>query len=220
MNKSLDHEKFVFLKKRQLESRCEDQKEVIKILNEVRDAAESIFYRNQCCIYHYAEIIGVSQKDLMLYSLGQREIIRSNIHFDVKVFYSVHYDGFLQQFHAMIDSFPYLLRLLFYYEHNENLPRWDKRYLNKYEKKDFYNDLLLFHENEILQEVKCCVNRAKHRFIPRLRNYLNGIYGYSNGDVMIRDVVENVYNNLMPNFLDLCNKVMESMECELDADSK
>lgn len=105
-------------------------------------STQSIYHRNQFCEYHYSlleEI--VSEENLFLDWLGGYR--RAGDTVPVRFVYEANIFAFLQNLHALLDSFPYALNLFFPVTDKPEIAKveWEKKFIAKYRDYSFRETL-------------------------------------------------------------------------------
>jgi hypothetical protein len=226
-NYSLNLELFVDLMK-QAETADEE-------LQHLENTVQSIHRRVQYCNYHYDLLRKATSPDDLrddryLQRRRENEVVR------LRFVYEANIEAFLCNLHALLDSFPYLLNLFFPVAPKNNTRiMWHIDHLNKYKDYGFYDDLVSFMLCNNFNKVKGYVNTSKHKYLIRVANCLDHIefekltykelHLTSPNKVEFNikeierdnviDFLKECHDNLIPQFFDLCKKVLEEKGCEL-----
>jgi hypothetical protein len=162
---NLDIAEIVALKRQELGGEEND------VLESLDLSTQSIHHRAQFCEYHYSlleEI--VSEENLALDLLGAYR--RAGDTVAVRFVYEANIFAFIQNLHALLDSFPYALNLFFPVIENPESPEvaWNKKFLVKYRNFSFTGELTNFCVNEEFQLLRGYTNAMKHRTLLRVKN--------------------------------------------------
>jgi len=189
-------------------------------------ALQSIAKRQFYCLYHFDEFIRQSnQKALLIDRFNHYEFPERSI----RTSYEANALAFLQNLHALFDSYPFILNLLFEVElnlENRNIG-WNKSFIKKFKNFPFYNELTSFWNDIIFCQLKGFVNRGKHKHLIRIQNKVKALifedFTYikdskeivlSNQDV--RDFLVVCFDDLFPKFIKLYNTVKKYKKTEID----
>lgn len=137
-------------------------------------ALQSINKRMEYCIYHYDEFLKYTDtKSLFIDRIGT--LAFDNI--TIRTIYEANTIAFLHNLHALFDSFPYALNIIFRTidDLESNYIDWRDDFIKKYKDHLFYNDLKEFSEDETFQKLKGFVNRSKHKHLIRIKNSISNL---------------------------------------------
>ncbi|MBN2331508.1 MAG: hypothetical protein JXO49_10370 [Deltaproteobacteria bacterium] len=140
------------------------------VLKRLELSTQSIYHRAQFCEYHYSVLEEiVSEKNLVLDRLGVYR--RSGDTVAVRFVYEANIFAFIQNLHALLDSFPYVLNLFFPVTDPESSDvTWNKKFMAKYRGFSFGGALKSFCVNEEFQLLRGYTNAMKHRTLLRVKN--------------------------------------------------
>lgn len=230
----IDLSKFRELKERE----CSDPADH-DLIQEIEICAQSISKWKHYCIYHYSCLVDVvSGSNLRLDRLyGYR---RGGDSVPVRIVYEANIVAFIGSLHCLLDSFPYLLNLIYATKpKSDTRVAWSEGFLADYKEFGFYDLLIDLWTDEDFQTVKGYANRIKHRHLIRIANttenlefesfqYQKQIFenevpkkiAYS---VPRQDAVKFIsrcHDSLIPKFFSLCNAVIDCREDLLAIGSK
>lgn len=184
---------------------------------------QSIAKRIDYCKYHYQEFLRNSCELALL----QERLDGSLDGKSIRVIYEASAVAFTQNLHSLIDSFPYALNLIDKKYENINSVKigWNKEFVNKYKCFDYHPEPVNLYNHPVFHKLKGLVNRTKHKHLVRIKNTFTSLtfesFSYpSNGEVCqakeqnVHMFLVECYDNLLPDFLALCNSVEKSKESE------
>lgn len=216
-NVSLNLNRIVEIKRSEHGSINIDEIELLHI------SMQSIAKRVDYCKYHYQEFLRNSC-DLAL--LQERLDSKAK---SIRIIYEASAVAFLQNLHSLIDSYPYALNLINREckDINSTSIGWNKDFINKHQRFSYYSELESIFNNTFYHKLKGLVNRAKHKHLVRIENtggtlIFEDFPYYSDGNSFIavgQDVNEflvECYDDLLPEFLMLCNSVEKYKENEVN----
>ena len=228
MPKSLDIEKIVSLKRQELAGKEEH------VLERLISSTQSIYHRTQISEYHYSQLEEIASKfDLVLdwFSTTYR---RPGDTVVIRFAYEANIFAFLQNLHALIDSFPYALNLYFRVFEDLDTPKlgWSKEFIGKYRDYPFNLALKDLCVNEDFQLLRGYTNKTKHKNILRVRNKctylefekidydhvtLDAQGGFcrsqkTSSEVNVMEYLARCHDNLMPIYFGLWEEVMMEKE--------
>lgn len=125
--------------------------------------------------------------------------------------------GFLQNVHAICDSFPYLLNLYFRaFDFKSKNIGWNDKTMSAFREMttisgetDLLKELEKFNKNKIFQNIQNIVNTAKHKhIIPIFFDGTKTVFGDLNGspghsDLSVKEFMIQVHNSLIPEILNM-----------------
>jgi hypothetical protein len=204
------------------------------IIKNINLCSQSIHRWLQYCKYHYYLFDSTqAEADLALDRISNN-YKRANENVSLRYVYEANIAAFLNSFHSMIDSFPYLLNLFITVESKfESINiKWHHGFLSKYKEYPFYDCLMSFMLDDEFHKVKCYVNNIKHKHLIRIMNQWEHLefetYIYkkpelnSQGEIRFKETsvegeniqvfMQKCHDNLMPKFFNLCKEVIQFKE--------
>lgn len=210
-NKTLDISRIVELKKIELSITSPIEIQCLEV------ALQSIAKRIEYCKYHYDEFIANSDSNALFIDRFDSSDLRN---ISIRTKYEANTVAFLQNLHALVDSFPYVLNIITRVVDDIESSKigWNKEFIKKYTQYDFYNTLSSLSKNETFQMIKGLVNRTKHKHLVRIRNNTNNLIFdeftyFFNGEVKslngqdVKSFVVSCHDELFPKFLSLFNEI-------------
>ena len=162
---ALDTAGIVALKRQELGDEEND------FLERLNLSTQSIYHRVQFCEYHYSVLAEIlSEDNLVLDRLGEYQ--RAGDTVSVRFVYEANIFAFIQNLHALLDSFPYALNLFFPVIDDPDScdVAWSKKFMAKYRSFSFSGELTNFCVNEEFQLLRGYTNAMKHRKLLRVKN--------------------------------------------------
>lgn len=197
-------------------------------LGKLKETTQSIYHFIQYTHYHYHMIEkSTSFKNLRDDRLFQ--VTREGENVQLRFVYEANIVAFLNSLHSLLDSFPYLLNLFMPELRPESTDiKWNIKFIKKYEKYSFYNELIAFMFDENFNKVKGYVNTVKHKHLVQVANTIDnlefiyfsykqpfyddeGKIKYKSVDVNranVRQFIEDGHDKLIKKFFSLCKSVL------------
>lgn len=188
-------------------------------------ALQSIDKRIQFCKYHYIQVkLTSDEKSLSL----ERFLSIKHHGITNRTAYEANIFGFIHNLHSLVDSFPYVLNIIYQVIDNIESPNigWNDDFLKKYESFTFYQSLQCLSDDETFKKLKGVINKAKHKYLIRIQNnYTNLTFEdftyFYNGDVIyvrnqnVKSFLENCHNDLIPKFISVYNLIKINKENDI-----
>ena len=203
MNKKLNHE----------ELKC------------LETALQSIGKRAKYCTYHYNELVKHTEKKALLID---RLNSPSSDNIAIRTIYEANTVAFMQNLHALIDSLPYILNIIFkeYPNIEDTCIGWNKKFVTKYNSYNFFSELESLYFDETFHKIKGYANRIKHKHLIRISNdgnilvFEDFLYYHDDKSKVVKeqDVISfltECHNDLIPKTLSLYNTIKKSKEKEI-----
>ncbi|MDO6445933.1 hypothetical protein Q4493_09130 [Colwellia sp. 1_MG-2023] len=217
----LDIEGLLNLKKKEMKTTDSDE------IHRLHLALQSIQKRLDYCEYHFYEFKDYSTKEYLLkdiISKPEPNCISARVIFEASTY------AFIQNLHAVIDSLPYALNIIFTVEpeFDEQYIGWNKRFIKKYKGYSFYCPLDQMFKNDLLSKLKRLSNNIKHKHLIRIKNggdtlcFDDFTYKHQSNDVVITNqnvekfLVES-HDKLIPQLLGLYTQIKNAKKKELSA---
>jgi hypothetical protein len=133
----------------------------------LHNSLQAIVKRQLYCEYHY---------DLFLKSTTPLGLLKERFSASaehIRIEYEANAVAFIGQLHAMFDSFPYVLKLI-YSDLTSNTKdqqlRWDEKFIDLFKEQFIYQSVSTFNANSLFKLLKEICNQAKHRYPVRIIN--------------------------------------------------
>lgn len=229
MRHQLDIEKFMELKQMELGSSDHE------VLDKLKYSTESIYRWLQYCQYHY-HVLKRATTTRNLWRDKALSYRRAGEVVPLRYVYEANISAFLNNLHALVDSFPYLLNLFITVENDFDNTRikWHENFLKEYSDMPFYSELIDLMMDNTLHKVKGYVNTIKHKYLIRIANHGDRLefekYNYkkpysnarskltfSSEEVQSQNVItfiEKCHDTLIPKLLNLSNSLLLFKESE------
>ncbi|WP_438862646.1 hypothetical protein [Neptunicella sp.] len=139
------------------------------ILDRLNISLQAIAKRKKYCQYHFS-LFQESTSSVALLKDRLEQVSYEEL--SVRDVYEANSIAFLQSLHAMIDSFPYTLNLI-YQKFNDVDSRqvgWNKEFIKHYKRYNFFSYLQALFENETFCQLKGYSNHGKHKYPIRIKN--------------------------------------------------
>jgi hypothetical protein len=215
----LDIEDLLRLKKQELKT--DDSVEI----HSLDLALQSIQKRLDYCEYHFYEFNNFSTQVCLLNdSISKTE---TNC-FSVRTIFEANTYAFIQNLHAVIDSLPYALNIIFTVEKNlgDQSIGWKPKFIDKYKTFTFYGPLDQMFKSELLSKLKTLSNTIKHKHLIRIKNDGDTLWfddftiKYQNKNIIIsnqnvKEFIIETHNILIPNLLGLYTQIMNAKKKKL-----
>ncbi len=233
MEQSLNLGKFISLKQQEINSESNELIEKLGI------CTQSISRWLQYCEYHYMNFKSASKdENLKLDSFSVYR--RAGEAVSIRCVYEANIAAFLNNLHALLDSFPYLLNLFIKVvdDPNSTSIKWHEDFINKYQVMSFYDELMDFMLNLNFHKTKGYVNTIKHKHLIRILNKRDHLefeeYSYKQphldkdgklcfqnkvvaGDNIL-SFIEQCHDELIPKFFTLCDNILNFKASQLAND--
>jgi hypothetical protein len=189
-------------------------------------ALQSIPKRMEYCKYHKNEFIKYSDRISLL-----RDRIESpnDEEISIRTIFESNATAFIYNLHALVDSFPYLLNIIFRIKDiNSSSIGWGRDHLKGYKNYPFYRNLEEFQKKSLFRILKGITNTSKHKYLIRVKNDYKTLsfeeinYEENTDKKIMRDVpiekfLLDSYNQLIPELIDLLNIIIEFKITEIEA---
>ncbi|MDO6505514.1 hypothetical protein Q4506_00790 [Colwellia sp. 4_MG-2023] len=190
-------------------------------------ALQSIQKRLDYCEYYFKEFIDFSTKDDLLLELTPKHhpnCISSRTIFEASTY------AFIQNLHAVIDSLPYALNIIFTVNQTieDNKVGWYWDFIKQFKPQPFFKSLNLMYNDELFLKLKKLSNTIKHKHLIRIKN--NGYtltfdpFSYENKKEIIevpnqnvKELIIDTHDKLIPKLLDLYTQIKNAKKKELAA---
>ncbi len=194
------------------------KKEVLEKLNK---ALQSIAKRQRYCQYHY-DLFKQSNTPVALLKDRIEQI--SDEELTVRDVYEANSMAFLHNLHAMIDSFPFALNLIYQeiVDFDSKDVGWNKTFLKAYQQFDFFGCLNDLFKSEHFCLLKGYSNHGKHKYPIRIRNTFKELV-FENFEfeqnrekkiskkLKVEDFMTNCHDQLIIEFFQLINRVHDDV---------
>jgi hypothetical protein len=196
-------------------------------INNLEIATQSIAKRVDYCLYHYSEFINATINENLIFDrLGSYRRGGDNV--SIRAVYEANVVAFINNLHALLDSFPYVLNIIFpVFDDIENRNiGWNDSFINKYKTNDYFDSLVEFNSDELFQKIKGYSNTTKHKYLIRILNKKSHLqfetfnYRFDGKTKILTDqdiklFMEECHNNLIPNFFKLCKQVQTTQKTRI-----
>jgi hypothetical protein len=190
--------------------------------DDLHNSLQAIVKRQLYCEYHY---------DLFLKSTKPHGLIEERLSTSaehIRIEYEANAIAFIDQLHAMFDSFPYVLKLIYSdltSTTRDQQLRWDEKFIDLFKEQYFYQSLRTFNVNDLFKLLKEICNQAKHRYPVRIVNRAGGLrfedfepyekistIPIDNDLVQVDVFLTRAHDELIPDFLDLIQAMHEDIQ--------
>jgi hypothetical protein len=186
---------------------------------------QSIAKRVDYCKYHYQEF----QRNSSVKALLTERIDRTINGRSIRVLYEANSIAFLQNIHALIDSFPYVLNII--NREIEDIEStnigWNDNFIKKYKRYDFHTTLNELFSDITFHMVKGFVYRANHKHLIRIKNTYDELVFeeftyHSKGEIKtlkdqnVNQFILECHEKLLSKFIGLCNQVQKCKKQEIE----
>ena len=231
VEKQLEIRRFISLKREENDNDNSD------IIDKLEICTQSIVRWQKYCEYHYANLLETATKSNLRLDRISITYRQRGETVPVRYVYEANIAAFLNSLHALLDSFPYLLNLFINKQTDTESTSitWNEKFIKKYQDMAFYDELIDFLMDTTFNKVKGYVNTIKHKHLIRISNHFDhlefekytykqpcrneqGKINFQPKIVAAENVVhfiEKCYNELIPKFFDLCEKVLDCKNAEL-----
>lgn len=197
------------------------EREQAVALERLSISIQAIAKRQKYCQYHYALFKESTTSVALLKDRFERV---SDDELSVRDVYEANSIAFLHNLHAMIDSFPFALNLI-YRRINDVDSReieWNKKFIKLYNNFGFFACLESLFKSEQFCLLKGYSNHGKHKHPIRIRNNFKELifedfefeYGgekMPSRELKVEDFMASCHDQLIPDFFQLINKVQEDV---------
>lgn len=190
-------------------------------LERLNISIQAIAKRQKYCQYHYTLFKESSTSIALLKDRLERA---PNEELSVRDVFEANSIAFLHNLHAMIDSFPFLLNLIYQRVNDVDSKQvaWNKNFIRLYSNFGFSTCLEFLFMSERFCLLKGCSNHEKHKHPIRIRNNFRELifedfeFEHKGEKKLSRELkVENFltscHDQLIPEFFQLINKVHEEV---------
>lgn len=187
--------------------------------DKLRQCIISVNHRLQFCEYHYSVLKEVvTPQNLAFEKLGTFH--RAGDSVSVRIVYEANIVTFIQNLHALLDSFPYMLNLFFKVYDDPELKHinWSKQFLDEYQGKSFSGELHDFFIKKEFHRLKTHTNDMKHKKLLLVRNewsHLELETFPQNEKVM--EYLTNCHDKLIPHYFALWESLKLAKRIELSS---
>ena len=197
--------------------------------NSLYMATQSIAHFELYCQFHFYELLEVSTPEVL-------RLERMGINHNNRINYEAHIVAFMNNFHSMLDSFPYVLNLFIpKFNRDSKSVGWNKNFIKRYKDLDFYQQLFSFFLDSDFNKIKGYVNHIKHKHLIRILNtgdclefetykcklpYIcNGYIKHKYIEVKRDNVIEFIkgcFNRLIDKFFSLCKVILDHKRATIE----
>ncbi|WP_062062520.1 hypothetical protein [Cellvibrio sp. OA-2007] len=182
-------------------------------------AIQSIQKRISYCKYHLSEFNTHSTPVALL---KDRLDPQTDDELSIRILYEANAFGFISNLHALVDSLPFILNIIFNTREIDNTGiGWNPRFINGYRDFTFFSQLENFQKNNLFVKLKGLTNTSKHKYLTRLKNDFKKIsfesisYREKKEEKLIADVdaeqfMIDSYNTLIPELIWTINLIIEA----------
>ncbi|WP_353238100.1 hypothetical protein [Limnohabitans sp.] len=197
-------------------------------------ACQSIHKWLKYCEYHYSNLPDVQNLGHLMLAGCATEYRRRGESVDYRYVCEANIIGFLNCLHALLDSFPYLLNLVFprFSDPDNRVIGWSENFVEKYSVDAFYGSLKKFMLGKTFNVVKSYVNTTKHKHLILIAINQRGLefdefnarlpFEDENGEIQRKDeiiprqdaikFIGDCHDDLIPEFFELCRTITTPTE--------